>query len=88
MGLLFLLSNIDKEAAPNLMEADIALPSFIFVLSLQETRVLPMLKNVGKNEKYIRKGYADVHHDVGKNIERNVSTDKYQHNVGKASPDT
>ncbi|KAA0035903.1 hypothetical protein E5676_scaffold529G00150 [Cucumis melo var. makuwa] len=45
--------------------------------SLQDTGVLPMPKNVGENEKYVRKGYPDVHHGVGKNVERKASGEAF-----------
>ncbi|KAA0047052.1 hypothetical protein E6C27_scaffold466G00040 [Cucumis melo var. makuwa] len=59
--------------------------------TLQETGILPTHKNVGKSEKNVEKGYVDVFHDVGNNVERNESGEAfpmaYQHGVGNASPD-
>ena len=36
--------------------------------SLQETGVLPTHKNVGENEIYVGKGYADVFHGIENNV--------------------
>ncbi|KAA0047935.1 CACTA en-spm transposon protein [Cucumis melo var. makuwa] len=59
--------------------------------SLQETGVLPTLKNVSENKKYIEKGYANVYHGVGTNVGRTESGEAFpmpcEYNVGNASPD-
>uniref|UniRef100_A0A9I9EEG9 Uncharacterized protein n=1 Tax=Cucumis melo TaxID=3656 RepID=A0A9I9EEG9_CUCME len=59
--------------------------------TLQETGVLPMLKNVDENEKYVAKGYANVFHGIGTNIGRTESGEAfpmlYPHGVGNSSPD-
>ncbi|KAA0040343.1 hypothetical protein E5676_scaffold142G004250 [Cucumis melo var. makuwa] len=65
--------------------------SLILPLSLQETVVLPTLKNIDENERYVGKGYADVHHDVGKNVGRNALGEAFPtpcwYGIGKASLD-
>ncbi|KAA0032456.1 hypothetical protein E6C27_scaffold999G00200 [Cucumis melo var. makuwa] len=59
--------------------------------ALQETRVLSTYKNVEESEKNVEKGYADVFHDVGNNVERNESGEAFPtscwYSVGNASPD-
>ena len=39
-------------------------------LALQETGVLPMLKNIDENENDVGKGYVDVFHSAGTNVGR------------------
>ncbi|KAA0035424.1 transcription factor HBP-1b(c38)-like [Cucumis melo var. makuwa] len=60
-------------------------------VTLQKTGVLPTHKYVGKNAKYVEKGYPDVQNDVGKNVGGNASREAfptpYQHGVEKGFPD-
>ncbi|KAA0061299.1 hypothetical protein E5676_scaffold39G00500 [Cucumis melo var. makuwa] len=50
-----------------------------------------MHKNVGKNGKYVRKGYADIFHSVEKNVERIESGEVFstlcRYDIGNTSPD-
>ncbi|KAA0042220.1 gag-protease polyprotein [Cucumis melo var. makuwa] len=59
--------------------------------SLQETGVLPTLKNVGENKKYVGKAYVDVYHDVDINVGRIKSGEALsipcEYDVENASPD-